>query len=59
MTKFWLYGFKILQNIKDRLTTDDEKKKRVDRVLDETKNETPALTKASMRNEEDDIEKNQ
>ncbi len=31
--------------------------KKVDQVLDETKDETPALTKASMHNKEYDIEK--
>ena len=36
---------------------DDEKQKRVDRVLDETNDETQALTKSSICNKEDDIDK--
>lgn len=56
-TKFWPYGFTILQNIEDRMTMDDEKHQRVDRVSDCTHDETPKLTKASKFNPETDVDK--
>ena len=46
-----------LQNIKDQMTMDAEKQKRVGWVLDETKDKTPALTKASMCNKKYNIYK--
>ena len=36
---------------------DEEKHQRIDQVFDNTKDETPALTKASRYNEETDIDK--
>ena len=56
-TKFWSFGFTILQNIEDRMAMDEEKHQRVDRVSDYTKDETPKLTKESRFNQEIDIDK--
>ena len=52
-TKFWSYGFSILQNIEDRQAIDNNKHKTPDFVTDKTKDETPELTKSGQINDEE------
>jgi len=51
-TKFWNYGFEILQNIEDRQAMDENKQKMPDFITDCTKDETPAMTKGSQVHKE-------
>ena len=52
-TKFWSYGFSILQNIEDRQAMDNNKHKTPDFVTDKTKDETPELTKCGRTHYEE------
>lgn len=54
-TKFWSYGFSILQNIEDRQAMDDNKHKTPDFVIDNTKDQTPELTKSARTNYEEKV----